>query len=194
VNRLETGKAKTEAEVFPSDILAMLPCGSRFRFLDEILEIGGIHVVARYRFREDDFFYPGHFPERAVTPGTILLEAMCQCGLTAQSYYLLARELSIETARDYRILFTGAQVEWFEQTGPGSVITLRSELLAWRRHRIRARVKVFDEQNRLVAESELSGMGVLLKPESSVEEGTTSGNEGFARPERTIMGGTRHES
>jgi 3-hydroxyacyl-[acyl-carrier-protein] dehydratase len=162
VNKLGTEEIPAERGISPSDVLAMLPRGLRFRFLDEIQEIDGAHIVARYRFREDEFFYPGHFPERAITPGSILLEAMCQTGLAAQSYYLLAREGSMEQAREYRILFTGAEVEWFEPTGPGSLITLRGELLAWRRRRVRSRVQVSDESNRLVAESRLSGMAVLL--------------------------------
>lgn len=162
MNKLGTEEIPAERGISPSDVVAMLPRGLRFRFLDEIQEIDATHIVARYKFREDEFFYPGHFPERAITPGSILLEAMCQTGLAAQSYYLLAREVSIEQAREYRILFTGAEVEWFEPTGPGSLITLRGELLAWRRRRVRSRVQVFDERNRLVAESRLSGTAVLL--------------------------------
>lgn len=162
VNGRESGAAKTKKPISPADALAMMPPGLRFQFLDEIQEIDETHVVARYRFREDEYFYQGHFPERGITPGTILLEAMCQCGVTVHSYYLLAREMSMEKAKDYRILFTGAKVEWHEQIGPNSLITMRSELLAWRRRRIRSRVRVFDEMNRLAAESEISGMGVLL--------------------------------
>ena len=157
---MQAGKATSHLSA--TDVLAMLPPGLRYRFLDEIREIDETHVVACYRFRHDEFFYPGHFPERAVTPGTILLEAMCQCGVAAQSYYLLAQEMAVEKAREHRILFTGAEVEWFEPTGPGTAITLRSELMAWRRHRIRARVRVLDESNRLVAEARVSGMSVLF--------------------------------
>src|SRR5215831_20841530 len=124
VRGLELGPSKPEGLISPSEALAMMPPGLRFHFLDEIVEIDDTHVVARYRFREDEYFYEGHFPERGITPGTILLEAMCQCGVTVHSNYLLAREMSIEQARQYRILFTGAQVEWFEQTGPNSSITL----------------------------------------------------------------------
>ena len=164
VNRRGSGAAKTEKLISPADALAMMPPGLRFQFLDEIQEIDETHVVARYRFREDEYFYQGHFPERGISPGSILLEAMCQCGVTVHSYYLLAREMPMEKARDYRILFTGAKVEWYEQTGPNSAITMRSELLAWRKRRIRSRVQVFDEMNRLAAESEISGMGVLLDP------------------------------
>lgn len=185
--------AKTERLISPAEALAMMPPGLRFHFLDEIAEIDDTHVVARYRFRSDEYFYEGHFPERGITPGTILLEAMCQCGVTVHSYYLLAREMSIEKARDYRILFTGAKVEWFEQVGPNGLITLRSELLAWRRRRIRSHVRLFDEQNRLAAESEISGYGVLLGQTAMKKDGIGSSAE-----ERTIIknnhGGTEHES
>lgn len=188
-----TGAAKTERLISPAEALAMMPPGLRFHFLDEIAEIDDTHVVARYRFRRDEYFYQGHFPERAITPGTILLEAMCQCGVTVHSYYLLAREMSIEKARDYRILFTGAKVEWFEQIGPNSLITLRSELLAWRRRRIRSHVRLFDEQNRLAAESEISGYGVLL-----AQAAMKKGGSGSSTEERIITknnhGGTEHES
>lgn len=161
---------RTQLQIQPSEVLRMLPRGLRFCFLDEIQEIDSTHVVGRYKFREDEVFYPGHFPEKAVTPGTVLLEAMCQCGIAAQSYYLLAQESSIEKAKDYRILFTSAKVEWFEQVAPGTTITLRSELLAWRRRRIWARVKVFCPQGRLVAEgAELSGMGVLFDQNAATD-------------------------
>ena len=157
--------------ISPSQVMGMLPRGLRFCFLDEIQEIDANHVVARYTFREDEFFYPGHFPEKAVTPGTILLEAMCQAGVAAQSYYLLAQESSIEKAKEYRVLFTSAKVEWFEPVSPGATITLRSDLMAWRRRRIWAKVKVFDQQGRLVAEaSELSGMSVLFEQKAAALE------------------------
>jgi len=162
---------QTEHAISPVQVLAMLPRGLQFCFLDEIREIDAAHVVATYRFREDEMFYPGHFPEKAVTPGTILLEAMCQCGIAAQSYFLLAQEMSIEKAGDHRILFTGAKVEWFEPVGPGTTITLRSELLAWKRKRIWARAKIFDDRNQLIAEaSELNGMGVLFGGNSDTKK------------------------
>ncbi len=162
MNAPESGTVRTPAAISPASALAMMPPGLRFQFLDEIQEIDEKHVVARYRFRQDEYFYKGHFPERGITPGTILLEAMCQCGVTVHSYYLLAREMSVKQAKQFRILFTSATVEWHEQIAPDSVITMRSELLAWKRRRIRSRVKLFDESDRLAAESEISGIGVLL--------------------------------
>ena len=179
-NAPQSAVARVERLISPADALGMMPLGLRFHFLDEIQEIDDTHVVARYRLREDEYFYEGHFPERGITPGTILLEAMCQCGVTVHSYYLLAREMSIEQARQYRILFTSATVEWFEQIGPNTLITMRSELLAWRRRRIRSRVRVFDEENHLAAESEISGYGVLLNQPAEEKDSDGASAKGFS--------------
>jgi len=146
--------------ITPEEVLRLMPDGLRYLFLDEIVEVDESHIVARYRFREDEFFYQGHFPDRAVTPGTVLLEAMCQCGVTAHSYFFLASELGMEAAKRYRVLFTSSQAEFFTLIGPGTVINMHSELLAWRARRIHARVKLFCDENTLVAESVLAGMSV----------------------------------
>jgi len=147
--------------VSASDLLAVMPQKTRFRFIDEVAEVDDTHVVARYRFREDEFFYPGHFPDRPVTPGVILLEAMVQCGLVIQSLWFLAAEMGLEKARRYRMLFTGGELECLSLVCPGHSVIMRSELLAWRLHRIRARVKMTDAQGAPVAESVVSGMVVL---------------------------------
>lgn len=161
----------------PSDVLAMMPCGLRFLFLDEILEVNQTRISARYRFREDEFFYEGHFPDRAVTPGTVLLEAMCQCGITAHSYYFLAGELGIEIAKRYRILFTNSEVEWFELVAPGTIVTMHSELLAWRLRRIRARVKMFSQANTLIAQSLLAGTSVVWSSNDAPENSLSPASE-----------------
>lgn len=103
----------------------------------------------------------GHFRDRAITPGVILLEAMCQGGMVAQGLYLLAQEMGMESAKNYRFLVTGSEVEWLEQVRPGDTIVIRSQLLAWRLRRIRTDVKLFAENGASVASSVISGMGVL---------------------------------
>lgn len=163
--------------ITPSDVLSMMPGGLRFLFLDEILKVDRTHISARYRFGKDEFFYQGHFPDRAVTPGTVLLEAMCQCGITAHSYYFLAMELGIEIAKRYRILFTNSEVEWFELVAPGSLVTIQSELLAWRLRRIQARVKMFSESNTLIAQSILAGTSVSWHPDDAPKNSLHPSNE-----------------
>jgi 3-hydroxyacyl-[acyl-carrier-protein] dehydratase len=150
-----------------AQVLGMMPRGLRFLFLDEILEVDRKQISARYRFREDEFFYEGHFPDRAVTPGSVLLEAMCQCGITAHSYYLMTLEMGVESAAKYRVLFTDSQAEWFELVSPGSVVFMHSELLAWRAKRIRARVTMHSETHSLIAQAVLAGTSVCWEPQSA---------------------------
>jgi 3-hydroxyacyl-[acyl-carrier-protein] dehydratase len=180
--------------VTPSDVLALMPCGLRFLFLDEILEVDRTHISARYRFRKDEFFYQGHFPDRAVTPGTVLLEAMCQCGITAHSYYFLALELGIQTAKRYRVLFTNSEAEWFELVAPGSLVTMHSELLAWRLRRIRASVKMFSEANTLIAQATLAGTSVSWHPEDATKNSLNpASDQGETRSAATTPLGGRNE-
>lgn len=154
-----------EMKISCSDLLAMLPYGKQFLFIDEFVEAERSNIVARYRLRKDQFFYADHFLDRPITPGVILLEAMCQCGMVAQGLYLLAHETGIENARRHRFLFTGAEVEWFAQVHPGELVIMRSQLLAWRQRRVRARVKMFNQVGSLVAESTVSGIGVSWEPQ-----------------------------
>jgi 3-hydroxyacyl-[acyl-carrier-protein] dehydratase len=57
----------------PAQLLDLLPQQRPFRFVDEIVEVDEQRIVGRYTFREDEWFYAGHFPGRPITPGVILL-------------------------------------------------------------------------------------------------------------------------
>lgn len=167
---LKVQTENSESNISPSDLLALLPYGAGFLFVDEFLEADREHTVARYRFRQGEFFYAGHFHDRALTPGVILLEAMCQGGMVAQGLYLLAHETGVENAKNYRFLVTGSEVEWLERVHPGDEIFIRSQLSAWRQRRIRTDVKLFSEKGALLAVAAISGMGVLWRVDAQRNE------------------------
>lgn len=157
-----------------SELLSLLPYGKGFLFIDEFLEASSTHTVARYRFRQDEFFYLGHFHDRALTPGVILLEAMCQGGMVAQGLYLLVQEMGMAGVKNYRFLVTGSEVEWLEQVRPGEAVVIRSQLMAWRERRIRTDVKLFSEKGASVASAVISGMGVLWRSDALASEPATN--------------------
>src|SRR5512137_2288214 len=88
-------------------ILLNIPQQHPFRFIDEILELDEEHIVGAYRFREDEYFYPGHFPGQPITPGVILIETMAQTGVVAFGLYLHMKQrgVPLESMKEIMTLF-----------------------------------------------------------------------------------------
>ena len=105
-----------------AEIESILPHRDPFLLLDEVLELEpGRRVVARREVRADDFWVPGHFPERAVMPGVLIVEAMAQAGAVAV--------LIEEENRGKIAFFAGIDDCRFKRiVSPGDTLTLTCEI------------------------------------------------------------------
>jgi 3-hydroxyacyl-[acyl-carrier-protein] dehydratase len=146
-------------------VLAAVPQQKPFRFIDEILELDTDHIVGAYRFREDEHFYRGHFPERPITPGVILVEAMAQTGVVAFGLYLVieqGREAELKSG-NLTTLFTVIDVmEFTGIVNPGERVIIRGEKVYFRKGNLKAKVSMERENGELIASGVLAGMGVKL--------------------------------
>lgn len=62
------------------EIYELLPHRDPFLFVDSLDSYDAERIVGRKRFRQEEFFFRGHFPEYPVVPGVVLIETMAQCG------------------------------------------------------------------------------------------------------------------
>ncbi|MCR5349900.1 MAG: 3-hydroxyacyl-ACP dehydratase FabZ [Acholeplasmatales bacterium] len=106
-------------------IKELLPHRYPFLLIDKVIEIKEIDgiktIIAQKCVSGNEPFFEGHFPNYAVMPGVLVLEAMAQAG----ACYVLSQD-------EYKgklVLFTGAdKVKWRYQVVPGDVITFEVSL------------------------------------------------------------------
>ncbi len=103
-------------------IESILPHRAPFLLLDEVTElVPGERVSATYRVPEDGWWFAGHFPDRPVMPGVLIVEAMAQTGAVAV--------LAEEENRGRIAFFAGIDDCRFKRiVSPGETLALTCEI------------------------------------------------------------------
>src|SRR5688500_16335934 len=70
------------------DILNAIPHRGPMLLVDEIVERGEDTILCRKTFRDDEFFFQGHYPGLPIVPGVILCEAAMQAGAILLSKFV----------------------------------------------------------------------------------------------------------
>lgn len=142
---------KLEQPIFSlEDIQKCLPHRYPFLLVDRVINyVPGKRAVGIKNVTINEPHFQGHFPQRPIMPGVLIIEAMAQvCGIALSSL--------IEENNRY-FLFTGInKVRFRQQVVPGDQLVMSAELLSVRGlqfAKMKARAQV---EGKLAAEGELS--------------------------------------
>ncbi|WP_370390262.1 3-hydroxyacyl-ACP dehydratase FabZ family protein [uncultured Winogradskyella sp.] len=138
------------------NILEHLPYDEPFLFVDGIEQISENGITGFYTFKDNAFFYNGHFKNNPVTPGVILTECMAQIGLVCLGIYLLKDK--IDSKQNPEIALTSHNVDFFVPVFPNEKVTVVSEKEVFRFNKLKCNVKLFNSREELVARGKISGM------------------------------------
>ncbi|WP_275315941.1 3-hydroxyacyl-ACP dehydratase FabZ family protein [Tenacibaculum bernardetii] len=141
----------------PTEIIKNLPYREPFLFVDLLTEVSENGVTGNYRFKEDEFFYEGHFKNNPITPGVILTETMAQIGVVCLGIYLLKNEI-LTTDKNPQIALTSNQVDFYLPVLPNEKVTVISDKQYFRFNKLKCAVKMINEKKELVCRGTISGM------------------------------------
>lgn len=113
----------TEMDI--NEVLKYLPHRFPFLLIDRVLECEpGVRLVAIKNITVNEPFFPGHFPNRPIFPGVLILEAMAQA-----TGVLAFRTRDVFPNENTLYLFVGIDKARFKrQVEPGDCLELRVEV------------------------------------------------------------------
>lgn len=138
------------------EIISYLPYKEPFLFVDELTTISETAMEGYYSFREDAFFYEGHFKNEPVTPGVILSETMAQIGVVSMGIFILRDQL--ENFKDAGIALTSHAVDFYLPILPGEKVKVTSEREYYRFDKLKCKVKLINSKGELACRGTISGM------------------------------------
>jgi len=101
----------------------IIPHRDPFLLIDEVLEMEpGKSIKARKYIKAEDFWFKGHFPQKPVVPGVLIIEMLAQAGAVSM--------LSLDEHKG-KIGFLGGvdKAKFRRMVEPGDVLDLEIEMI-----------------------------------------------------------------
>ena len=156
MKRWKTQNLIEKRKLNTNNIIELLPYTQPFLFVEELTAVSENGVEGFYTFKEDEYFYQGHFKDNPITPGVILTEVMAQIGVVCLGIFLLKDQIS-ETEKP-KIALTSNEVDFFKLVLPGEKVKVISEKIYFRFNKLKCKVQLYNEKEELVCRGTIAGM------------------------------------
>lgn len=125
--KLLKGEPENTADI--QQILQRIPHRYPFLLIDRVLECEpGSHLIALKNVTINEPFFPGHFPQKPVMPGVLIIEALAQAAL------LLGLASTDDAEQGQIVYFLGIDKARFKRAVvPGDQLELQANFLRSRR-------------------------------------------------------------
>jgi 3-hydroxyacyl-[acyl-carrier-protein] dehydratase len=115
--------AKTETDPLTMDIVEIqkwIPHRYPFLLIDKIVDlVADSHIIALKNVTANESFFQGHFPQKPVMPGVLIIEAM------AQAAAVFARYSEPELVKDKTFYLVGVdEFKWKQMVVPGDTLRI----------------------------------------------------------------------
>jgi 3-hydroxyacyl-[acyl-carrier-protein] dehydratase len=138
------------------DIIAQLPYSEPFLFVEELSVVSEEGAAGAYTFKEDAYFYEGHFKDNPVTPGVILTECMAQIGLVCLGIYFFSKEN--KPSQKAAFALSSTEIDFYLPVFPGEKVTVTSKKIYFRFQKLKCSVAMKNSDNETVCKGTISGM------------------------------------
>lgn len=131
-------------------IMAMLPHRYPFLLVDRVLELEpGLRIKAYKNVTMNEPFFQGHFPNKPIMPGVLIMEALAQAG-----GIFVVQSLGAAT-QDKLFLFTGIEEAKFRRpVVPGDQLVLEASV-------VRHKLSIWKMQGRATVDGQVAAEGIF---------------------------------
>lgn len=143
-----------------NSLIAQLPYGKNFLFVDKIVEVSEQKIIGSYYFKDHLFFYDSHFPKYAIIPGVILTECAAQIGLACFGIFLE------ETKQDYMnhiVVLSESNMHFLHPVYPNQTVLVTANLVYFRFNKLKVNIEIHLPNSTLIAKGSLSGMKTKIQ-------------------------------
>ena len=113
-----SSEVATPSQLDFEQIKQIIPQRFPFLMLDRVIEIEpGVRVIGLKNLTGNEWFYQGHFPKKAITPGAMICEAIAQTGIV----FFHATQ---PTDGDVTYLLGSLRIRFLEPAWPGDQLRI----------------------------------------------------------------------